>query len=77
MNLDHRHRCEVRHLIALARKEGRQAVVDYLSHKSVAPRAARLKAELNEQRNLGNTGAWGQWIERRANDGSSSFTRTR
>lgn len=63
-DLDHRHRCEVRYLIALAKKEGRQAVVDYLAHKNVAPRAARLRADLNEQRKLGNTGKAGEWIER-------------
>lgn len=68
---DHRHRCEVRMLIQMAKKEGRQAVVGYLSHKNVAPRAARLKTDLNEQRRFGNTGEWGLWIEEgRRDDGN-------
>lgn len=61
---DHRHQCEVHHLITQSKKQGRQRVVDYLEHKNVAPRAARLRQDLNEQIKAGNTGKAGEWIER-------------
>lgn len=60
---EHRHRCEVRELISWSKQRGRQAVVDYLEHKNVAPRAARLRQDLNEQIKAGNTGKAGEWIE--------------
>ena len=59
---EHRHRCEVRQLIAWSRERGRQWVIDYLGHKNVAGRAPALKADINAQRRLGNTGKHGEWL---------------
>jgi hypothetical protein len=67
---EHRHRCEVRCLIVMAKKEGRQAVKDYLDHKNVAPRAPQLRLDLNAQIKAKNTGKPGEWIEGGSDGGS-------
>ena len=60
--IDHRHRCEVRHLINCVTKKGRSWVKDYLEHRNVAGRAEALRADLNQQRRLGNTGRPNEWL---------------
>ena len=61
-NETHRHRCEVRTLIRFSANKGRAWVRDYLADKRVAGRAARLRADLNDQIAKGNTGEHGQWL---------------
>lgn len=58
----YRHQCEVRHLITQARERGRDWVRAYLDHKAVAGRQAKLRADVNEQRKLGNDGREGVWL---------------
>lgn len=58
----HRHRCEVRTLLRASANKGRAWVRDYLADKRVAGRAARLRADLNDQIAKGNTGEHGQWL---------------
>lgn len=57
-----RHRCEVRTLLRASANKGRAWVRDYLADKRVAGRAARLRADLNDQIAKGNTGEHGQWL---------------
>ena len=60
---DHRHQCEVRHLIQAANdwQRGRGWVRTYLADRHVAARADRLRRDLNAQIARGNTGAPGEW----------------
>ena len=60
---EHRHRREVRYLIHCVTEKGRHWVNEYLNHKNVAGRAPALKADINTQRRLGNTGKHGEWPE--------------
>lgn len=59
----HRHRCEVRALIAAIGQPGRGRawVRDYLDSKPVAGRRERLRQDLNEQIKAGNRGQEGEW----------------
>jgi len=61
---DHRHRCEVRMLIAATRdpSRGRPWVRRYLADPKVAGRREALRADLNEQIERGNSGGEGEWL---------------
>ncbi len=59
---EHRHRCEVRHLIRLAMEQGRERVRAYLDDKRVAGRQAQLRADINAQVKAGNKGEDSVWL---------------
>jgi len=59
----HRHRCEVRHLLKLQAEQGTEPVSQYLGglKKRGAAAVQRLRHDGKEQWSRGNRGAWGDW----------------
>jgi hypothetical protein len=57
--LEHRHRCEVRQVLAW-RTEDRGKALEYLSKVKDA-RLEKLERDCRKQWSLGNRGAWGDW----------------
>jgi hypothetical protein len=56
---EHRHRCEVRQVLAW-RTEDRGKALEYLSKVKDA-RREKLEQDCRKQWSLGNRGAWGDW----------------
>lgn len=64
---EHRHRCEVRQLIAWRVKHGRIWLREHLAGIEKVrgkPARASLEADILQQWGLGNRGAWGDWRAR-------------
>jgi hypothetical protein len=56
---EHRHRCEVRQVLAW-RTEDRGKALEYLAKVKDA-RREKLEQDCRKQWSLGNRGAWGDW----------------
>lgn len=61
----HRHRCEVRHLLARAHREGDHWLEQYV-HGWKRWKGSALQKDFWAQRKRGNKGSAGEWIEQQA-----------